>query len=115
MEVVRGSPEAKPTGGRPSADARQTLVLHLAVDWLQATGRMPEAGRSDRTGFGRLVYMVFECVHVRDSASQEDIDQAIERATEAASYCLRQSWDEVKLGQERPALEDFLTRRAEEL
>jgi hypothetical protein len=88
--------------------------MHLAGDWLRATERMPEPGRSDRTGFGKLVHLVFEWVCLPEAGSQKPIDEAIERATEAASYCLRRYWEEVEQGRLRPQLDDFLGRHAEE-
>jgi hypothetical protein len=56
---VRGSPGPKAEGGRPSEKTRQELVMHLATDWLQATGQSPERGRSDQTGFGELAHSIF--------------------------------------------------------
>jgi hypothetical protein len=46
-------------GGRPPADAADTLVMWLAVDWVRVTGRAPQPGRSDQTAFGGLVHHVF--------------------------------------------------------
>jgi len=102
-------------GGRPSKKAIHRLVMHLAGDWLRATQVMPEPRRGDRSGFSKLVHLVFEFVYVPKAASQEAIDAAIERSTEAASYCLRRYWEEVRQGRARPTLEDFLKRHAEEL
>jgi hypothetical protein len=48
-----------PFNGRPAEAAEDALVMHLAVDWLMVTGKGPESGRNDRTGFGSLVRHVF--------------------------------------------------------
>jgi hypothetical protein len=114
MGIVRGSPEGNSLAGRPSEDARQALVMHLAIDWSGATGQMPEAGRSDRTGFGSLVHSVFEWVYVPKAAPQVEIDEAIDMAVGAASYCLRRFWEEVEQGRKRSSQEDFLRRHGEE-
>jgi hypothetical protein len=60
---TRGAADTKPKSGRPVAEARHMLVANLALDWLIATGSMPQAGRSDHTGFGQLVYLVFDSLH----------------------------------------------------
>src|SRR5581483_8398107 len=57
---VRGASDHERKGGRPSARPRDQLVMHLALDWATATDVMPQAGRSDRTGFGDLVHAVFD-------------------------------------------------------
>ena len=57
---VRGTGTMAPTGGRPKNADQDTLVMHLAIDWYQATGERPEQGRSDATGFGELVHSVFD-------------------------------------------------------
>jgi hypothetical protein len=96
MGLVRGSQEPKSSGGRPTEDSQHTLVMHLAVDWLQTTGRPPESGRSNRKAFGKLVHMVFEWIYVPERSSQAQIDVLIERAAETASYCLRRYWKKVE-------------------
>lgn len=78
---VRGVGTRDHTGGRPAEAARHELVMHLAVDWLTATGQAPEAGRSDSIGFGDLVHSVFQWLDVSADTS------------EAASYALRRFWD----------------------
>ena len=45
-------------GRRPEFAADQ-LVMMLAVDWLLATGKTPDPGRSDVLPFGELVHLVF--------------------------------------------------------
>jgi hypothetical protein len=95
LGVVRGSPEPKPRGGRPSHVPHQWLVMNLAGDWLGGFGEPPAPGRSDATAFGGLVHCVFEWLYVPNSATQEAIDVAIEFSTEAATYALRRHWDAV--------------------
>jgi hypothetical protein len=46
-------------GGRPADDAEVRLIAHLAEDWLQSTGVMPEAGRDGHSAFSGLVHSVF--------------------------------------------------------
>lgn len=104
---ARGAGAKWHKGGRPSEDARHELVMHLAMDWLHATGQMPRPGRSDETGFGSLVHSVFQWLYVPEAAPHEEIDKA--------SYSLRRYWVEVEQGRTRPSLEDFLRRRGEEL
>ncbi len=89
-------------------------MMHLAGDWSRATGQMPEAGRSDRTGFGGLVHSVFQWVYVPKAARQAEIDEAIDTAAGAASYCLRRFWEDVEEGRTRSSEEDFLGRGGEE-
>ena len=74
------------SGGRPSHDARGSLVMHLAIDWAIATGAQPLPGRSDHTGFGDLVHCVFDWVH------EPSPDQA-----------LRRYWKEVEKSRSRSA------------
>jgi hypothetical protein len=100
--VVRGAPEAKPEGGRPSGDARQELVMHLALDWRHATGQTPKPGRSGATGFGDLVHSVFQWL-----LNEED------DGTEAATYALRKYWDNVRKLKRRPPLNNFLAQHGE--
>ena len=73
-------------GGRPSHDARDTLVMHLAVDWAIATSAEPLPGRSDHAGFGDLVHSVFQWLH------EPSPDQA-----------LRRYWNDVEKGRSRSA------------
>lgn len=97
-------------GGRPRDEREPVLVMHLAGDWLGATGEVPGKSRSDRSGFGKLVPLVFQWILVSVDASQVAIDAAIEDATEAASYRLRQFWKEVEQAQSIPKIADFLWR-----
>jgi hypothetical protein len=99
MGEVRGAGTARHRGGRPTNDRHQTLVMHLATDWLNATGELPKSGRSEGTGFGELVHSVFQWLELPDSAAN----------------ALRQYWDIVKAFKAREPLEDFLRRHGEEL
>lgn len=61
LGVVRGSADASTSRllqGRRPADT-DDLVMLLAIDWLQATGKSPGPGRSDAQPFGALVHHVF--------------------------------------------------------
>ena len=61
-EASATSPENRPPlpgTGRPRADAKDALVMYLAIDWALMTGLGPERGRSDRSAFGALVHHVF--------------------------------------------------------
>ena len=84
---ARGDGGGVNTGGRPSQDARDTLVMHLTVDWTIATGTEPLPGRSDHAGFGDLVHTVFQWLH------EPSPDQA-----------LRRYWNEVEKGRSRSAV-----------
>jgi hypothetical protein len=77
LGVVRRGPGQKPAGGRPRARLNHTLVKRLAYHWHRRTGKMPEQGRSDETGFGDLVHRVF---------------QWLGRSHEEATYALRAYW-----------------------
>jgi hypothetical protein len=79
--TVRGGPEPKQRGGRRGEGARRDLVMHLALDWLQATGSLPEPGRSDNSGFGDLVHSIFQWLDISGDP------------TEAAAYALRRYWE----------------------
>jgi hypothetical protein len=63
--VVRGGARdikrKRGVGRRPELAADQ-LVMMLAIDWLQATGKSPSPGRSDGTPFGALVHHIFSWV-----------------------------------------------------
>lgn len=85
MGHVRGVGDSEAKSGRPGKAAQDKLVMHLALDWLRATGREPPRGRSDRTGFGDLVHSVFGWL------GENGADQA-----------LRRYWAEVKRTRIRP-------------
>jgi hypothetical protein len=50
--TLRGDPEPKKRGGRPGETARRELVMHLALDWLRASGSLPEPARCRSTACG---------------------------------------------------------------
>jgi hypothetical protein len=70
---ARGDGGGVNIGGRPSQDARDRLVMHLAVDWTIAAGAEPLPSRSDHAGFGDLVHSVFQWLH------ESSPDQALRR------------------------------------
>ena len=79
--------EHKNKGGRPSdSDPRLTLIGHLAHEWEKATGTFPEPGRSDHTGFGELVYSVFQWLR-----------------EPGAEYALRRFWEQIRYFEKRYA------------
>lgn len=93
MGHVRGGFSRKNKGGRPTEiESSLRLIGRLAQSWQKATGAFPEAGRSDRTPFGELVYFVFDWV---GAGSPE--------------HALRQWWSEIRrvesLSTNRPRLE----------
>ena len=100
---ARGAGAKKQKGGRPSEYARHELVINLGLDWLRATKRMPESGRSSETAFGDLVHSVFEWLEVSGDPY------------EAATYALRWHWEQLELERSRPPLDDFLRRHGEEI
>jgi len=97
----RGGSEQKDRGGRPDEAARRDLVMHLALDWSHATGAMPKPGRTNKTGFGDLVHSVFGWV----LPEQETFG--------AATYALRNYWEEMRRAKAVPSLRDFLERHRE--
>jgi hypothetical protein len=92
---VRGAGAQRHRGGRPENAHRQDLVMHLAIDWLWATGEPPKPGRSNKTGFGDLVHKVFQWLDLPDGS---------------AGYALRRYWSEVSRMKAREPVEDFLRR-----
>lgn len=56
-------------GGRPTRDDLWTLISYLAIDWLLSTGRQPDKGRSDKTPFGALAFMVFRWISEGEKAA----------------------------------------------
>jgi hypothetical protein len=96
---VRGAGTARHHGGRPTKERHQTLVMHLAIDWLNATGEPPKRGRSDGTGFGDLVHSVFQWLGQPEGN---------------AAYALRRYWAIAKAFKAREPLEDFLRRHGVE-
>jgi len=93
--TVRGGSDPKNQGGRPGESARRDLVMHLALDWLCASGSPPEPGRSDNSGFGDLVHSTFQWLDVSADPS------------EAAAYALRRYWSAVRKGADGRRGENF--------
>lgn len=91
MGVARGAGAHDLRGGAPTEDAVHDLVMLLAFDWLRATDKAPNSGRSDRTGFGDLVHSVIQWLNVSGDSS------------EVAAYALHRYWDAVKEQKERSA------------
>lgn len=79
MGEVRGAGAVRRRGGRPRNAAHRDLVMHLGIDWLNATGNAPKPGRSDRTGFGDLIHSVFQWLNLPKGS---------------AAHALRQYWRE---------------------
>ena len=69
MGKVRGTGATRHRGGRPRNEGRENLVMHLAMDWLNATGEAPKHGRSDRTGFGDLAHSVFQWLNLPEGSA----------------------------------------------
>lgn len=69
LGVARGAQAKQPSyaRGRPRDDLGVQLIAFLAVDWAQATGEMPQPGRSDKTAFGDLVHQVFGWLGLPDA------------------------------------------------
>jgi hypothetical protein len=76
-------------GGRPSNASKLNLIAFLAMDWFQATGNEPKPGRGSNTGFGALVYLVFEWLDLLDQDDASD---------ESGLHVLRQYWEAVEEG-----------------
>ena len=110
---IRGAGSRSHFGGRPKDERARTLVTHLAGNWLSATGEMPLKTRSDQSGFGKLVHLVFQSILVPVDASQDALDAAIDEATKIATYHLRQFWEEVEHGRAITKVEDLLRRPSE--
>lgn len=87
MGVIRGTGEGLSEGGRPSPSARDELVMHLAIDWLQATGEPPLRGRSDKEGFSGLVYMIFDLLEIKSIRKSNSADEH-----NGAEQALRRYW-----------------------
>lgn len=95
MGEVRGTGARDHRGGAPDNEAGHELVMHLALDWLHATGNVPKLGRSDHTGFGDLVHTVFQWVYGPKNPTAHD-DEAERAVDEAAAYALRRYRDILK-------------------
>ena len=90
MGVIRGTGEGLSEGGRPSLSARDELVMHLAIDWLHATGERPQQGRSDKEGFAGLVYMIFDLLEIKSIRKSNSADE-----NNGAEQALRRYWASV--------------------
>ena len=66
-------------GGRPDKSAERQLVRYLAIDWLIATERTLEPGRTGSRGFTELVDRIFQWLELPSSTSR---------------YALRRYWEE---------------------
>jgi hypothetical protein len=99
--TTRGGSEPKDRGGRPGETVRQNLVMYLALDWSHATCAMPKPRRSDKTGFGDLVHSVFGWLLPEQETSG------------AATYALRDYWEELRKAKTVSPLRDFFERHRE--
>jgi hypothetical protein len=70
--VVRGRPSAglaeghtAAGNGRPSAELEDELVQNLALAWLEVTEESPSRATSGQTGFGDLIFSVFEFLNLK--------------------------------------------------
>jgi len=100
MGEVRGAGARHDQGGRPRNAKHTDLIMHLAMDWISATGEAPKSGRSDYTGFGELVHSIFQWLDLPEGS---------------AVHALRRYWTDAKESKKRPSLEDFLKRHGEQL
>ncbi len=69
MGETRGIGAGKRRGGRPANSAQADLVMHLAADWLESTGKVPILVRSDKDGFGDLVHCVFQWLDLPEGSA----------------------------------------------
>jgi hypothetical protein len=88
MGEVRGAGAGRHRGGRPTKDDHRTLIMHLAIDWLVATGESPKPGRSEGTGFGELAHSVFQWLRLPEGSP---------------AHALRQYWADVEKGNAPPS------------
>jgi hypothetical protein len=84
---VRGAGAGRHRDGRPTNEDHRTLIMHLAIDWLVATGESPKPGRSGGTGFGELVHSVFQWLGLPEGSP---------------AHALRQYWADVTKGNAPP-------------
>ena len=87
MGFIRGTGEGLSQGGRPSLSARDELVMHLAIEWLQATGDLPSRGRSEKEGFAGLVYTIFDLLGIKSTRKDNSADE-----NNGAEQALRRYW-----------------------
>lgn len=91
MGVIRGMGEGFGKGGRPSLSARDELVMHLAIDWTQATGQQPLRMRRDSEGFSGLVHRIFDVLEVVDVQAPDEVPDH-----NGAEQALRRYWAAVE-------------------
>lgn len=91
MGVIRGTGEGFGKGGRPGLSARDELVMHLAIDWTQATGQQPLRMRRDSEGFSGLVHRIFDILEGVDGSESDDIPD-----NNGAEQALRRYWSAVE-------------------
>lgn len=91
MGVIRGMGEGFGKGGRPSLSARDELVMHLAIDWMQATGEPPQRGRRDCDGFSGLVHRIFDVLEVVNVQGPDEVPDH-----NGAEQALRRYWAAVE-------------------
>ncbi len=90
MGVIRGTGIGLGQGGRPILSARDELVMHLAVDWLNATGKAPQQGRNDKKGFAGLVHIIFDLLEIKSTRKSDSTDEA-----NGAGQALRRYWSAI--------------------
>ena len=91
MGIIRGTGEGLGQGGRPNLSARNELVMHLAIDWLNATGTMPQQGRSDKKGFAGLVHIIFDLDEIKSSRKSKS-----DKEPNGAEQALRRYWSAIQ-------------------
>ena len=84
MGVTRGDGTGSRFGGRPNNSAKVNLVMQLGLSWLHATEIKPKAGRSNNTGFGMMVALIFDWLGLLDEEKDEN-----------SIHALRQYWSQV--------------------
>lgn len=87
MGVIRGTGKGLSDGGRPKASAHDELVMHLAIDWTNATGEQPQKKRSDSEGFSGLVHQIFNSLGVEDTQGNNNTNKV-----NHAEQALRRFW-----------------------
>jgi len=93
MGVIRGTGKGLSDGGRPKASAHDELVMHLAIDWTNATGEQPQKKRSDSEGFSGLVHQIFNSLGVEDTQGNNNTNKV-----NHAEQALRRFWAAVANG-----------------
>lgn len=91
MGIIRGTGEGLGQGGRPSPSSRDELVMHLAIDWLNATGMAPHNGRSEKKGFAGLVHAIFNVLEIKSAPKSDRVNEGT-----GAEQALRRYWSAVQ-------------------